>query len=87
MVKYKLEVTVMIDELKEKEIINSARRGYHQLGSYLELDKMNIPPVKFIDDIQSALIWFVEEDPLLKKNGVKVTACRCGLPSTPENLA
>jgi hypothetical protein len=84
--KYKLEIEVLVEQKDEQRTIEFARECFRKHGGARELisskrgreEMRSIQPEEFIDDVESALLELLEENPLLKQARVEVVGVAAG---------
>jgi hypothetical protein len=84
--KYKLEIEVVVEEKDEPRAIEVARECFRSNGGARGLLRGNrggeemsdIRPEEFINDVESALMELLEENPLFKRAGIEVIGVAAG---------
>jgi hypothetical protein len=86
----KYEITVRIRKQDEKRIIEAARKLYEERGAAIDSDENPIPSAEYVDDIQSAVMEFMEANPLfevLEANKIEFCESSCGYCPEPRSVA
>jgi hypothetical protein len=80
LLKFRLEMDVIIDQDSETAVIELARRHYRREGGVTAPDRngrpKRVPAEKFIESIDQALLELLEHHPLLPQAGIERLSCR-----------
>lgn len=89
LLKYRLEMDVIIDHDSETGVIELARQHYQRTGGVTapacDREQRRVPAEKFIEGIDQALLELLEHHPLLPEAGIEIERLSCRpMASLPE---
>src|SRR5713101_7857240 len=89
LLKFRLEMDVIIDQDSETVVIELARRHYQHEGGVTTPDhhgkQRRVPAEQFIEGIDQALLELMGHHPLLSESGIEIERLSCSpMASLPE---